>query len=132
MPNVSQHLDKVRSNKNMLSHLGDAKTTLFPDWFATVSFYISLHCVEAILCQEVGLHTTNHTEREEKLRKRLPAIAPKFLTAYRTLYVRSCQARYMIDRKFQMTNKDCEAALVDLEVIESECKEMYFENYPNP
>jgi len=116
----------------MLNHLGDAKTTQFPDWFATVSFYISLHGVEAILCQEVGLHTTSHSEREEKLRKRLPAIDQKFLNAYRTLYVRSCQARYMIDRKFQMTNKDCEAALADLAIIETECKETYFENYPNP
>jgi hypothetical protein len=129
MPNVSQHLAKVRSNKDMLSYLGDAKSTKFPDWFATVSFYIAVHSVEAILCQEVGLHTRTHIEREEKLRNRLPAIDQNFLRAYRTLYARSCQARYMIDKKFQMLNKDCEAALADLEVIETECKETYFENY---
>jgi len=132
MPNVNQHLAKVRSNKEMLNHLGDAQNTKYPDWFATVSFYSAVHCVEAMLCQEIGTHTKTHGEREESLRKRLPAISQEFLSAYRTLYVRSRQARYMIDKKFQMTNEDCEEALVDLEVIETECKEMYFENYPNP
>jgi len=132
MPNISQHLAKVRSNKEMLDHLGDAKSTTFPDWFATVSFYTAAHSIEAILCQEVGAHSKTHTEREENLRKRLPAMTQKFLTAYRTLYVRSRQARYMIDKRFQMTNKDCEDAIADLAVIENECKEAYFENYPNP
>ncbi len=132
MPNVGQHLAKVRSNKDMLNHLGDAKSTKFPDWFAAVSFYIAVHCIQAILCHEVGLHTKTHIDREEKLRNRLPAIDQKFLIAYRTLYVRSRQARYMIDKKFQMTNQDCEEVLADLGVIEIECKDMYFENYPNP
>lgn len=132
MPNVSQHLAKVRSNKEMLKHLGEAKSTKFPDWFATVSFYTAAHGIEAILCQEIGAHSKTHAEREEILRKRLPAMTQEFLTAYRTLYVRSRQARYMIDKKFQMTTKDCEEALADLGVIENECKATYFENYPNP
>jgi len=132
MPNVNQHLAKVRSNKEMLNHLGDAKSTKFPDWFSTVSFYIAVHGVEAILCQEAGLHTKTHVERDEKLRKRLPAMTQEFLTAYRTLYARSRQARYMLDNKFEMTNHDSEEALADLKVIETECKETYFDNYPNP
>lgn len=132
MPNVKQHLAKVRSNKNMLGHLGEAENTKFPDWFVTVVFYTALHGIEAMLCQEIGLHTHTHIEREEALRRRLPAIDTTFLKAYRALYTQSHQARYMADKKFEMTNQDCEDALKSLQVIETECKDMYFENYPNP
>ncbi len=132
MPTVKQHLAKVRSNKNMLSHLGEAENTKFPDWFVTVVFYTALHGTEAVLCQEAGLHTKTHIERDGALRKRLPAIDKTFLMAYRALYTQSHQARYMADKKFEMTNQDCGDALKSLEVIETECKETYFENYPHP
>jgi len=33
--------------------------------------------------------------------------------------------------KVRSNKKDCEAALADLDIIETECKETYFENYPS-
>lgn len=132
MPNVKQHLAKIRSNKNLLNHLGEASSTKYPDWFVTVTFYTALHSIEAIFCQEISLHTNTHFEREKALQKRLPAIDKTFLMAYRALYTQSHQARYMADQKFEITNQDCEDALANLKIIETECKETYFENYPNP
>jgi len=55
-----------------------------------------------------------------------------FLAAYRSLYFQSRQARYMIEKKFEITHDDCEDAVKSLKVIETECKESFFENYPNP
>ncbi len=131
MPTVEQHLAKVRSNKKLLSHLGYATSTAFPDWFVTATFYTAIHAIEAILCHEVQLHTKNHDERELLLRTRLPAIDKKFLSAYRELYAKSREARYMTNRKFSMDHADCELAIENLGVIETECKETYFPNYPH-
>jgi len=100
--------------------------------YAHKTFYTALHSIEAIFCQEISLHTNTHFEREKALQKRLPAIDKTFLLAYRALYTQSHQARYMADQKFEMTNQDCEDALANLKIIETECKETYFDNYPNP
>jgi hypothetical protein len=132
MPTVVQHLAKVCSNKKLLGHLGEATSTAFPDWFVTAAFYTAVHAVEAILCQEVQLHAKHHDERELFLRTKLPAIDKKFLGAYRELYVKSREARYMTNRKFSMDHADCELAMENLDVIETECKETYFPDYPNP
>jgi hypothetical protein len=115
----------------MLNHLGNGKTTEFPDWFVTVIFYTAVHCIEAIIYQQFTLHADSHGKRDEILRRRLSTADQLFLTAYRSLEVQSRQARYMFDKKYQMTNNDCEDALKNLEVIETDCKRLYFTNYPN-
>lgn len=114
MPKASEHLAKVRSNKSMLDHLGDANSTKFPDWYVTVVYYISLHCVEAIFDQEKGWHTLAHKERDEKLLKHFPAIDMEFKRAYWRLYEQSREARYMSNRKIQIGNTECEEALKKL------------------
>lgn len=132
MPTVDQHLAKVRSNKKLLHHLGDASSTEFPDWYVTATFYTALHCIEAILCQEIQYHSKGHEDREIFLRTRLPAVDRSFLNAYRELYTKSREARYMTNKKFNMDEADCKFALENLAIIETECKETYFPNYPNP
>jgi len=132
MPTVEQHLAKVRSNKRLLNHIGDAENTEFPDWFVTVAFYTALHGIEAILCREIQRHSNGHADRELLLRTKLPAIEKEFLNAYRELYTKSCEARYMANRKILMDHADCKMAVDDLSVIEAECKATYFPNYPHP
>jgi len=132
MPTVEQHLAKVRSNKRLLTYLGEAETTAFPDWFVTVTFYSALHSIEAILCQEIQRHSTGHVERELLLRTKLPAIERNFLNAYRELYTKSCEARYMTNRKTVMDYADCKLAMENLGLIETECKNTFFPNYPFP
>ncbi|MCI0613491.1 hypothetical protein L0244_10925 [bacterium] len=131
MPKASEHLAKVRSNKSMLDHLGDASSTKFHDWYVTVVYYISLHCVEAIFDQEKGWHTLAHKERDEKLLKHFPALDAEFKKAYWRLYQQSREARYMSNRKIQVGNDECEEALKSLAIIENECRNNYFQNYPN-
>lgn len=132
MPTVEQHLAKVRSNKRLLNHLGEAETTAFPDWFVTINFYTALHCIEAILCQEIQRHSNRHEERELLLRAKLPAIERNFLNAYRELYTKSREARYMTNRKSSMDHAGCKLAVENLTLIETECKEAYFPHYPLP
>ena len=131
MPKAIEHLAKVRSNKLMLDHLGDASSTKFPDWYVTVVYYTALHCVEAIFDQDKKWHTTSHKERDEKLLKNFPAIDAEFKKAYWRLYQQSWEARYMSNRKTQIRNDECEDALKNLTIIENECKTNYFQNYPN-
>jgi hypothetical protein len=130
MPTVEQHLAKVRSNKRLRGYLGEAETTDFPDWFVTVTFYTALHCIEAILCQEIQRHSNGHEERELLLRTKLPAIERDFLNAYRALYTKSREARYMTNRKISMDHADCKLATENLRLIETECKATYFPDYP--
>ena len=132
MPTVEQHLAKVRSNKRLLNYLGDAETTAFPDWFVTVTFYTALHGIEAILCQEIQRHSKGYEERELLLRTKLPTIERNFLNAYRELYTKSLEARYMTNRRISMDHADCKLAMENLSFIETECSENYFPHYPLP
>jgi len=132
MPNASEHLAKVRSNKSVLDHFGDAGSTKFSDWYVTVVYYTAMHCVEAIFDQEKSWHTLTHKERDEKLLKHFPALDMEFKRAYWRLYQQSREARYMSNRKIQIGNHECEEALKSLAIIENECKNNYFLNYPNP
>jgi hypothetical protein len=115
----------------VLNHLGYASSTKFPDWYVTVVYCTALHCVEAILDQERGLHTTSHKERDDKLIKQIPAIDAELKRAYWKLYEKSQEARYMSNRKIQTRNTECEEAFNSLAIIEKECKANYFEYYPN-
>ncbi len=130
MPDVANHLAKVRSNKSILNHIGNAEATQFPDWYVTITFYTAVHIVEAIIYQEKNSHSKDHDDREKQLMK-IPVLDRSFLTAYRTLYQQSKQARYMTNKKFTMNHDDCKDALHNLETIETECKDSYFTNYPN-
>lgn len=131
MPNTSEHLAKVRHNKEMLKFLGEPQKTPFPEWFVTVTFYIAVHCLEALFYDQNNDHAKSHAEREDKLRKKYPSLDVDFKRAYFRLQEQSRQARYMQDKKFKLDKDDCEDASKNLEIIESECKESFFPDYPN-
>lgn len=131
MPNDIKHLEKVRHNKEMLKYLGKPEDTKFPDWFVTVTFYIAVHCIEAIFYHEKKDHSKHHIDRDDKLLHKYRDIDMGLKRAYWRLHEQSQEARYMENSKFKLDKDDCNDATINLDIVEKECKENYFPNYPN-
>lgn len=74
MASTEEHIRQWRHNRELLAHLPPA----YPDWIVTVTFYVALHAVDALLAHDkvprVNSHESrnavlHHTRRYEKIRK---------------------------------------------------------------
>lgn len=61
MPSKSDHLSGVQHNQNFLQTIGRRQ---YPDWAATVIFYIGLHYVDAFLATK-NIHPGKHDVRDK-------------------------------------------------------------------
>jgi len=88
MPAEVIHLRQLRHNLDFLRSFYSPATP-YPDWAATVAFYVAVHAVEAWLARR-GIHSHSHQERTIHLR----AFLPQLWRSYRRLETASRLARY--------------------------------------
>lgn len=85
MATAAEHKQKAEHNQRFLAAISDE----FPDWLATVAFYVAVQCIERMLADR-GLHSKDHYERKEAVRRHFPSLRQ----AYNDLYNASLVARY--------------------------------------
>ncbi len=131
MPNVKKHLEKAKSNREFLNHIGDTENTRYPEWYVIVSFYIAMHYLEAVLCEKCALHAKSHEQRSEYLRTRLRGkLDHEVILAYDALQIQSRHARYEApENNNEILKQYCRDAQKNLEIIETECKNDYLHSY---
>lgn len=93
MPGLAAHANLARHNVSALNEF-DANGMLdrFPDWAATMAFYVAVHAVEAVFAHFRFAESQNHTERNEII-----ATDARFVAIehhYRFLSTASFAARY--------------------------------------
>lgn len=66
MASETDHIRLANRNHDILLQLVDGGA--FLDWAVTVAFYKALHVVEAVFCNDLGVHSTSHAEREKTLK----------------------------------------------------------------
>ena len=69
MPSAQEHRKKYQDNKEVLSTVFDCNNRLHCNWIVTISFYISLHIIEAKLAKEQNFHSRDHKQRDEMIEK---------------------------------------------------------------
>lgn len=85
MASAAEHREKGRHNNRFLATIADD----FPDWLATVAFYVAAQYVESVLAGK-GIHSTDHDDRKQFVRRHIPEIQQ----AYNDLFNASLVARY--------------------------------------
>jgi len=65
----------------------------FYDWLITASFYVAVHCVDALLADR-GIHPRNHPFRNNQVGAMFGRTNWTVFNRYMKLYNRSRQARY--------------------------------------
>jgi len=86
MATEADHLRQANHNQRFLASLDSAT---FPDWAATVMFYIAVHLVQRLFCVKGG-DGGSHDKRNRTLRR----LYPKVWREYHKLYAYSRVARY--------------------------------------
>jgi hypothetical protein len=91
MATVQQHIQQWKHNRGFISTIGPN----FPDWIVTVSFYVAIHSIEALLAYDGVRGVRNHEDRKLILEQtnRYSLINEKF----KTLYTLSRTVRYFAD-----------------------------------
>ena len=91
MANTQQHLDQWEHNRRLLSTLPAG----YPDWIVTVSFYIALHAVDALLVYDGVTRINSHASRNDVLMttRRYQHIWDR----YQQLHDLSRKVRYLAD-----------------------------------
>lgn len=91
MANIQNHITQWELNRKLLSRL-DAE---FPDWIVTISFYVALHAIDALLEHDKVEGIASHDARNEALKQvnRYKHIYQH----YRPLYDLSRRVRYLAD-----------------------------------
>ena len=90
MPSIVDHKGKYESNKSFLDSINEKEK--YADWTVTVIFYCCVHLIEKMLCHKLKIHSANHTDRFEKIKK-LPNYL-EFRDEYSELYQLCHAARY--------------------------------------
>ena len=67
MPTAQEHKKKYQDNKEVLNSVFDCNNKLHCNWIVTISFYISLHIIEAKLAKEQNLHSRDPRQRDEMI-----------------------------------------------------------------
>ena len=88
MPSVSQHLAKAVHNETFALTFWPVSPQ-YADWTITAHFYAAVHLVEAYFAT-IGIHSTNHQQRNREIAVRLSAVAFHYMNLYRA----SRRARY--------------------------------------
>lgn len=86
MATAQDHLKQVKHNKAFLAKIDEAE---YPDWAATVIFYIAVHLVQRLFAIN-GWDCENHSRRNKILREHFPTV----WDAYQRLYIFSRTSRY--------------------------------------
>ena len=87
MATASDHLNQANHNRAFLQNSVDASK--YPDWAATVMFYIAVHQAQRLLTIKGG-HGGSHDRRNRTLRNLYPTVWRE----YHKLYAYSRVARY--------------------------------------
>ncbi len=90
MPTPEQHINQWRHNRSFLATI----PSNYPDWIATVSFYVALQAVDALLAKSKHTHTS-HSSRNEILQT--THTYQKIWNHYHPLYQLSRTIRYSAD-----------------------------------
>ena len=84
MATAAQHRQKAEHHRALLEVIPDE----FPDWLATVAFYVAVELVELLLATR-DLHTARNEQRKRTLRREFP----RLLASYGALYNAAICAR---------------------------------------
>lgn len=101
MSRLHDHLTLANKNHHAIVCLLDsgrsaeALVIRHPEWIATIAFYKAIHIVEAIFISRGIVSSTDHNNREEKLKTRLKDQA--LFRDYKALDSASRVARYLSD-----------------------------------
>ena len=93
MASQSQHEDQAQRNEKFFQSL-DKTESINRERIVTAAFYAALHWIEAYYDNQYGLHSRNHSTRNQMVRRSQLPISRKYLY----LYDVSCQARYLLHR----------------------------------
>jgi hypothetical protein len=85
MGTPAEHQSKADHNLAFLKTISDD----YPDWMATAAFYVAVQLIEKLLAER-GVHSADHHQRKQAVRKEFPTIQK----AYNALYNASLVARY--------------------------------------
>ena len=89
MASTTDHLNQWEHNRRLLTRLEPE----FPDWIITVTFYVSLHAVDALLAHDNVTRIVSHDARNDTL-KRVNRYQ-QIYRHYRPLYDLSRRVRYL-------------------------------------
>ena len=92
MGTSTQHQQKADNNERFLTKI---QLLGFPDWTATVVFYVSVHLVEKMFAID-NFHGNSHPQRNDRLLKSHPDV----YADYHPLYNFSRWARYDSEKPF--------------------------------
>ncbi len=85
MGTEAEHRQKAEHHRRFLATIPDE----YPDWLATVAFYIAVELIEGLLAERSG-HSRSHEDRKNAIRRDYPSIQK----SYNSLYNASLDARY--------------------------------------
>ncbi|MBX7073752.1 MAG: hypothetical protein K1X71_11450 [Pirellulales bacterium] len=86
MPSAAEHREKCERHRQFLAIVPDE----FPDWLATVAFYIGVEAIEMMLAER-GAHSRDHHERNQAVKRQFPSLN----ASWHTLYNMSLDVRYL-------------------------------------
>ncbi|MBI1901025.1 MAG: hypothetical protein HYS13_07935 [Planctomycetia bacterium] len=86
MATESEHQQQATHNEQFLNAIDHTK---YPDWFATVAFYVAVHLVQSLFCVS-GDWCKSHQQRNDLLRRKFSQVWRQ----YQPLYAYSRLARY--------------------------------------
>jgi len=86
MGTAAQHQQKAEHHLRFLDTILDD----YPDWLATVAFYVAVELVESMFSGRNDAHSKNHENRNNFVRRNYPSIHKDF----KALYNASLDARY--------------------------------------
>lgn len=113
MPSDTQHNEKYRHNKNILSTFSGSGCN---DWKVTIIFYCVVHMIEKFLSNlgPTGIHSDSHKQRRNTINNvsELKRIAKH----YQVLYDLSIKSRYTC---VTIKDKDVQDAQTILNIIEN-------------
>ena len=111
MPSRAQHLEQARGNREHARFLvGTHPTDRYAlQWAVTAAFYAAVHGVEAHLAS-MGQHSTDHLDRERRMRAPANRVPPAVYRAYNRLKNRSQGARYHL---WTFTADEVERTIID-------------------
>lgn len=92
LPTSKEHLDKYKTNRNVLNSALDVKNAQHYDWITTICFYSSLHIIEAEFAKK-SINNFSHEEREKRMRDS-DLFGRKISDIYKQLSTYSKIARY--------------------------------------
>jgi len=110
MPDLASHTNQAKRNCDFLGQCKSKQDirTSFPEWYITIQFYACLHIVEAIFAI-TDEHYDKHTTRNQLLWFRKKEFDTDFAAKYNDLFNLSHRARYLNDRKKQISPGDLQS-----------------------